>query len=108
MSSLEKHSQEESLTWGEGYATYSNRSGSFKCINESCLCENDYVWMGLQKAVKFLVGIQKTPTELWKKGFEYAMIFECPECHTRFWYHASEEMAEQIKRIREGKTDKRK
>lgn len=94
---------EEDLTWGEGYATHKNHAKEHRCINYSYSCScNKFLSEFYESSI---IGIQKTPEELdnISEMNEYLVIMECPECFTRFWWHAPESTAKFVKLLKEKK-----
>ena len=40
------------------------------------------------------IGIKEAPSAMQKPDRHYAMICECPECESQFWFHTLDDMAE--------------
>jgi len=77
------------FSWGEGYMTMENYSGSWDCPNDG------YDFATPSNLRETIVGVNKVSVQ--KEGKNYGAVCECPKCFERFWFHIMDEYAEIIK-----------
>lgn len=89
---------EEDLCWGENYSN-SERSENWGCTE----CNLDYSDIFDSSSLERIKGIGKAPYPggFLRKDRVYAVMCECPNCFSHYWFHISNDLAEDIKNRKE-------
>lgn len=88
----------EKLTWGEVEPLVEEYSSGYTCLNPDCGLREEIVWLDVEKNFQKIVSVKEASIP---KGIRpYAVVFECPECFSHFWYHINKGQAEIIKEMK--------
>ena len=87
---------DDDLLWGES-PVGKEHARTPLCENRDCERYDDDIRDDRSELIERAVGVRLT-----SNGCRYVLIFECPECFSKYWIHIPEKTARKIKEYREG------